>query len=230
MYDNLFEHIPSDTEPETILGLEGFIQTPVLHKNHPINKYDLADLDSPDIKEHYNQYKRTFACDSPNAPASMLNICTIDQKSFRIYISSRNALDSNAFQNKFCTFLSSLREGQLVRLILGASLDGWWNSIALGSLITAISSCKAEIVTSIVGRCGPPETYLWLFGNRRTFSRYGEIQFSGIHTILKQWPVYEYYFDYIFSKAVELNLITEEQKEKLMTSNDLVFLNHKDLK
>lgn len=231
-YDYLTTVFQSDVEEEG-LGLEGFIQDPFVSKDHPRRNFSLTNLESPEVIREYNRYKtvlnRTAQEGGCQRREARLNLCTLDQRSFRIYISPENWIDSNAFQNKFCTFLMSLQPEHDVRLVLGASLDGWMYDVALGSLITALRNTKAQVITSVVGQCGSPETYLWLFGKKRTFSRYGDIRFSGVLNILKQFPAYKSYFSYIFSRAIELNILTEEQKEKLMTSNDIIFFNFKDL-
>lgn len=232
MYDYLNTVFKSDVEEEG-LGLEGFIQDPFISKNHPRKQFALTNLDNPEVIREYNRYKtvlnRTAQEHGCQRREAKLHLCTLDQKSFRIYISPENWIDSNSFQNKFNTFLMSLQEGHSVRLMLGASIDGWMYDVALGSLITSIRNTKADIVTSVVGQCGSPETYLWLFGKNRTMSKYGDIRFSGVLNILKQFPAYSSYFSYIFGRAVELNIISEEQKEKLMTSNDILFFNYSNL-
>lgn len=232
-YDYLTTVFQSEVE-EDGLGLEGFVQAPFVSKDHPRNNFSLTNLDSPEVIREYNRYKtvlnRTAQEGGCQRREAKLNLCTLDQRSFRIYISPENWIDSNAFQNKFCTFMMSLQPEHNVRLVLGASLDGWMYDVALGSLITALRTTKAATIASVVGQCGSPETYLWLFGKERTFSRYGEIRFSGVLNILKQFPAYHSYFHYIFGRAIELNILTEEDRAKLMSSNDIMFFNYNDLK
>ncbi len=232
-YDYLHTVFKSDITEEE-LGLEGFVQAPFVSKDHPRNNFDLTNLDSAEVIQEYKRYRaalnRTAQEGGCQRREAKLNLCTLDQTSFRIYISPENWIDSNSFQNKFCTFMMSLQPEHNVRLVLGASLEGWMYDVALGSLITALSSTKANVVTSVVGQCGSPETYLWLFGKQRTFSRYGDIRFSGVLNILKQFPAYHSYFDYIFSRAIELGILTEDDKTKLLTSNDILFFNYTDLK
>lgn len=232
-YNYLTTAFDSDMEDEFNSGTEGFLQAPFIGKNHPRRQFALTNLEDPDVIREFHKYRITMNKASQNGQCqrseAKLHLCTLDQKSFRIYISPENWIDSNSFQNKFNTFLMSLQEGHSVRLMLGASLDGWMYDVALGSLITSIRNTKANIVTSVVGQCGSPETYLWLFGKSRTISKYGDIRFSGVLNILKQFPAYSSYFSYIFGRAVELNIISEEQKEKLMTSNDILFFNYSNL-
>lgn len=233
MFEYLNDAFGSVVDYETAIGQEGFIQAPIVALDHPVRDLMLVDPQSPNISREYNRYKaelnKLAAGPGGQRRETLVNLCTVDQTSFRIYISPENWLDSNAFQNRFATFMSSLQENHTVRLVFGASLDGWYFDIALGCLINSIVRCKAKVITSVVGQCGSPETYLWLFGKERTFSTYGAIRFSGVHNILKQFPAYETYFSYIFSKAVELDYLTEEQKKKLMESNDVIFYDFKTL-
>lgn len=226
MYTNLLSSV-DDYNPGSadMSGFEGFLQ-PSINQNALSIQLGLENLDNGDIRSKYIQYKATMnEGDAVGQKEAHLHVHTLDNRYYRIYISPNNLMDSNTFQNKLCTFLDGLVEGQIVRILFGASLNGWWNDISLGSLISSMRNCKAKVITSVIGRCGCPETYLWMFGHERTFSDYGEIQFTGVQKILKQFPAYQDYFDYIFSRAVALRVITEEQKNVLMTTNTSIFWN-----
>lgn len=226
MYNKLLSSLEDYSPLSTDMsGLEGFLQ-PDINQNRLSVQLGLENLDNGDMRSKYLQYKTTMnESDQMVQKEAHLHVHTLDNRYYRIYISPNNLMDSNTFQNKFCTFLDGLVEGQVVRILFGASLNGWWNDISLGPLISSMRNCRAKVITSIIGRCGCPETYLWMFGHERTFSDYGEIQFTGIQKILKQFPVYKDYFDYIFSRAVMLRVITEEQKTVLMTTNTSIFWN-----
>ena len=227
--DNLNVAINNEYESKEIVvnGLEGFNQT--LDINPDSARFNLFNSnEDSNFSVLYSQYLSCRNMDQ-DPDAVKLFVRTMDNKSFRLYLSHKNYLDSNGYQNAFCLLLSSLKEGQSVRIILGNSLDSWWEVLSLGPMLHAMQNCKAEVITSVVGRCGSVESFIWLFGKHRTFNQYGEISFRGIRSVLASYPVYKDYFLYLFEKVMMYNIITEEQKEMLLTTDNTVHLNYYEL-
>ena len=151
--------------------------------------------------------------------ATKLFLRTTDNQNFRLYTCSQTNIRAPFYQNKFCKLLAMLQPGQTLTIMMGSLLFGNEPDISLGGMISSMSTCKANIITYATGRCGMAESCLWLFGKERKISSYGALQFSGVKTFLKQFDMYGHYFNYIFSKAEELNIINHEQHTELMTTD-----------
>lgn len=236
MYENILGNIKDISTYEVDIdstGLEGFVQTPLMYQNHPAMKYGLLSesiLENADVVQKLQAYQQNMRSqDNQECPEHKLHICTMDHKSFRIYFDERTALDSNYYQNKFHTFISSLSSEHTVTIMMGSGLGRWFNDIAIGNIIFSIMSAKCNVITKAIGRCGTSESFIWLYGKERHLTRYASLEFYGVHSLLKQFSVYKHYFSVLFNKAKELNLLTDEQVEELMTSNKFLSLVKKDI-
>lgn len=238
MYENILGGIGdtyTNNDESVSNGLESFVQTPLMYQNHPAMKYGLLNdsiLEDMNVVQKFQEYQTSL--NSPNSegrecPEHKLHICTMDHKSFRIYFDERTALDSNYYQNKFHTFISSLSADHTVTIMMGSGLGRWFNDIAIGNIIFSLMSAKCNIITKAVGRCGTSETFIWMYGKERHLTRYASLEFYGVYSLLKQFTVYKHYFSVLFNKAKDLNLLTDEQVEELMTSNKFISLVKKDI-
>lgn len=151
--------------------------------------------------------------------STKLFLRTIDNKNFRLYTCSQTNIRAPFYQNKFCKLLTMLNPDQTLTITMGSLLFGNEPDISLGGMISSMLTCKAKIITYATGRCGMAESCLWLFGKERKISSYGALQFSGVKTFLKQFDMYTHYFNYIFNTAKELNIINNEQCNKLINTD-----------
>lgn len=160
--------------------------------------------------------------EAKDCPGAKLHVHTTDKKSFRIYISTNTWLSSNYYQNRFASFVRSLKEDQTCTIVLGATVGGWWDTTALGSMIAALQACEGSTVTYATGKCSFPETVLWLYGKERKISPYGGLLFTGVGEYIKHCPYYSPFFENIYERGITCGVLTEEQKEKLLESTDII--------
>ncbi len=153
-------------------------------------------------------------------------IRTQNNKDFRVYIKSSIYLTPQ-YINTLCRFIDSRSPDQTVTFILGTKTEDFQIHM-LGSILTAMMTCKAKIITLAVGYCSFFETAIWCFGQERKVLRYGALTF-GKSEFIAVCPKYEEYFDVIYNKAKEVGIITEEDiikikdtsKEKMLTFFDI---------
>lgn len=158
--------------------------------------------------------------------ANALRIRTTDKKNFRIYMPS-DLCFTRAFVSNLEMFLDSRNPDETVTFVLGAKIADD-TAPMVGAIISAISTCKAKVLTLAAGYCSIPETMIWCFGHERKVLRYGALTF-GLTDVVKRVPKYLDYFTVFTEKAKELNLLTEEEAKAILENNQTVFKTHRDL-
>ena len=158
--------------------------------------------------------------------ANALRVRTTDRKTFRVYIPS-DLQFSRAFTVNFSLFLDGLTSDQTVELILGAKLND--NTAAMaGSVISAIQACEARVIAVAAGYMSIPETMIWCFCKERKVLRYGALTF-GVTEIVRKVEKYKDYFATFLDRAVEINMLTQEEANDAMVNFTTKFITYNDL-
>lgn len=151
-----------------------------------------------------------------------LIIRTNNHRDYRVYFKADTYLTA-PYLNALCHFLDSRSSEDTVTLILGVKTEDVQIHM-LGSVLSAMMSCQAEITTVAAGYCSFFETALWCYGKQRKVLRYGALSF-GKSEFISICPKYEEYFDTIYQRAQEIGIITlddvntikETGREKMIT-------------
>lgn len=149
------------------------------------------------------------------------------ENSMRLYITDRTDLAHPLFQNKFCFLLGSLGDKKL-DIYLGNSIYSYMPMCTLGCILDALLTTEGDVTVHVCGRCGMPETMMWLHSKNKCITQYGSLYLSGVGRILEQFPMWREYYEQIFLKAKVLGLITDEDVVDLMTTNNLIYISATD--
>lgn len=217
----------TETSDKLLSGsMEGFYQIPDTVLNRTISELELNNDDLSKDELVRNLAKYNAMCqqkNSKNVPGVTLYVKTVDKVHYRVYIATNNWISSAYYQNKLCALLTHLKPEQSCTLYLGSGVGHWSDLPTFGAVITHMQECQGTVRTICAGKCASPETLLWLYGKEREISIYGSLQFVGIKRILEFRPSAAGYFDAVYSRAVEIGILTEDEKQKLMTSNHIIF-------
>lgn len=146
-------------------------------------------------------------------------------KIFRVYFCANHIFDQ-MYITALSRFLDNRKADETVIFMIGTRLaDGQMHLV--GSIVSAMSSCKAKVVTVLSGYGATTETMLWCFGHERYIREYGALSFSKPEMI-KQCKEYKGYFDALFKRAVEIGVLSEETLEKIWKSNEEILITHDD--
>ena len=156
----------------------------------------------------------------------MYEIRQVSKNNYRVYLSSRFAV-MPAHVTQLCRFFDTRQNGQHVDFVLGSGIDDR-QSYAMGSLVSAISSCRATVRAVAAGCCSVSETILWCFAQERTILKYGALNF-GKNEIIKFCPKIEKYFDLFLKRAVEIGVISGEDAEAILKNNATKMVMFEDL-
>ena len=158
-------------------------------------------------------------------PPSRCLIRSSDGNNFRIYFEYDTIFDNN-YMNQLCHFLDTRVEGQSVTFILGAKLyEGQAHRV--GSIISAMMSCKAKVITVAAGYCSIPESMIWCFGEERSCLRYGALYF-GITDFVKVCSKYKDYFEVFLKRAQEIGVLSPEEAVQVAKTTRGKFMMYSD--
>lgn len=147
-----------------------------------------------------------------------LIVLSRDDVHFNVYLNSNTYIGSPQYVNKFCRFMDSRTENQVVKLHLGAGVhDMFW--IHIGAIISAIIDCKANVITYAGGACGMTESIIWLFGKERTAGHYGQLSFEMGNYKYKIITDHQGYVDFFFDKAKEIGILSEQDVTSIIHEN-----------
>lgn len=158
-----------------------------------------------------------------------LMLSTNDNVNFNLYFTEYTDLDHPKFQNRFCKLLRTLAQNTHLHIHMGNGIYGYYPIFSYGNVIDAIQRTQSKIIAHINGRAGFAETSLWLFAHERVISEFGSLYFTGMQQYLEWYPRWFFFFEFIFNRAVELNILTKEEMEQLMTSNMDIFLSRSEV-
>lgn len=162
---------------------------------------------------------------APAAQNNKILVRTTDGKNFRIYF-KENLLYFYDFTSRIAHFLDSRTSDQTVTFIFGTNNTNI-QITTLGSIISAIKSCKAETFGVCAGYCSICETAMWCDCDHQIMYRYGALTF-GITEIIQILPVYSNYFDLFFAKGMELGIITKEEVNEMKSTGKELMLLYSD--
>lgn len=146
----------------------------------------------------------------------------------RLYMSEVNAPDLPLYQNKLCYLLNKLDSKKSLDIYLGNGIGGPFPICTVGNIFSALMNCKANVRIHMNGRGSMLESCLWLHGHKKIISPYGSLCFTGVGRLLESYPQWRGYYETIFTKAMNLNLITENDLADLMTTNYIIFIGAND--
>ena len=152
-----------------------------------------------------------------------------DNVNFNLYITEITELDQPKFQNRFCKLLRTLSENQTLHIHTGNFVYGYFPAYNMGCLLDAIMRARCKVITHINGRASFTETVLWMYGHERQISEFGTILFVGMQDRFKWSPEWYDHFAKMYTRAVELKLLTEEEKTMCLTSNKCVQLTYDEI-
>lgn len=149
--------------------------------------------------------------------------CSPDGINFRVYFASYFYADARVISS-LCRFLDSRTPDQVVTLCLGVDFDfGPGQSHLINPILSSITSCKAKVVGICMGMCGFSETMMWCYCHERKAMRYGALTFIRPTEVLKEIPELKDYYETFFDHAVnDLNVLSAEERERIMTKNDSI--------
>lgn len=210
-WGQFFQESSEDTKTQGIVGTESF--SSIEEQKHAPFSNTIGFFEA-DMRLAARRREMDYGSQRGGESVPLL-IRTTDQKNYRIYFKADMFFDSR-YLNKILCFLDSRTPGQTVTLVMGTKMDDY-SAHNLGSVLTALQNCKADIFGVCAGYCSITETILWCFCKQRLMYRYGALTF-GITDIVSTVPSYMYYFDRFFKKAQELNILTEEECEHLKST------------
>lgn len=195
------------TDKKEVAGTESFSYSSVSTPE----KYSTIGFFEADIKNAQERREQMCEGQLKSKPIPLI-ARTCDKKNYRIYVTAAMAFNSE-YLNKILCFLDSRTAGQTVTFILGTRMDDT-TAHNLGSLLSAIQNCKAQVYGVCAGYCSITETMIWCFCKHQIMYRYGALSF-GITEIATAVPVYKHYFQLFLQKAQDLKVLTEEERIKL---------------
>lgn len=200
---------------DTEAGMESF------HMPPPVDADKITCIPFFQMENERDQVYATMCHCGGRPKDSPLLVRTSDGKNFRIYMKSSEWF-TQPYINRLCRFLDSRQTSDTVTFVLGSKMSDYQAHI-LGSLISSMMSCNAQVTTIVAGYCGICETIIWCFGKNRVVYRYGALTFG--HTrIVKDCPVYMNYFDVFYQQAVQIGVLTQEEATKLKEQGSTMML------
>lgn len=160
----------------------------------------------------------------PNPPVPFI-IRTTDGKNFRIYFST-TAVFLPPTVSALCRFLDTRKEGDTVTLVLGSGLDDR-QSHAVGAIVSAMTTSRAEVCAVAAGWCSITETIIWVSAKRSEIYKYGALTF-GVSDITKQVDKLKPYFNLFLNKGKQLGLITDEDIKNIWDADQTKMITYED--
>lgn len=158
-------------------------------------------------------------------PPEPFTIRTTDGKNFRIYF-SMTAVFLPPAVSALCRFLDTRKQGDTVTLVLGSGLDDR-QSHAVGAIVSAMSTSRAEVCAVAAGWCSITETIIWVSAARSEIYKYGALTF-GVSEITKQVTKLKPYFDLFLNKGKQLGLITDEDIKNIWDADQTKMITYED--
>ena len=155
-------------------------------------------------------------------PQCALHIRLTDAKTSHIYLDGDTWLTSPYVINKFTEFLDSRGPDETVVIHLGVMLHGM-HIYGIGAILSAMTTCQAEVVTFAAGRCGFPESMIWCYGKTRKMGAYAELAFEGCFNY-KHLPEYKTYFETFRERVQELGLLTQDELVAVFEKFQIVYV------
>lgn len=152
-------------------------------------------------------------------------IRTTDGKNFRIYFSMM-AVFLPSVVSALCRFLDTRKQGDTVTLVLGSGLDDR-QSHAVGAIVSAMSTSRAEVCAVAAGWCSITETIIWVSAKRSEIYKYGALTF-GVSEITKQVDKLKPYFNLFLNKGKRLGLITDEDIKNIWDTSQTKMITYED--
>lgn len=205
----------SNTEG-TIVGLENFNE-PGLAKHNTENINTTSNpksysFFSQDVITHMLAHETMNNPNAPGCPESKFLMCTNDNTNFRIYMCA-SQMWTQRYLNTLMHFLDTRTNQHTVTIILGTKMSDYGLHI-YPSVLSAIQSCQANVITIAAGYCSIPETFIWAYGKTRKVYRYGALSI-GKSDYSKFFPEQQPYFEHCLDRLVEIQLITQEERDDI---------------
>lgn len=152
-------------------------------------------------------------------------IRTTDGKNYRIYF-SMVAIFLPRVVSALCRFLDTRKQGDTVTLVLGSGLDDR-QSHAVGAIVSAMSTSRAQVTAVAAGWCSITETIIWVSAARSEIYKYGALTF-GVSEITKQVTKLKPYFDLFLNKGKQLGLITDNDIKNIWDTDQTKVITYED--
>jgi len=146
----------------------------------------------------------------------------------RLYIPEYIWIGHPIYQNNICYLLNKLDSKKTLDIYLGNGIGGATPDCTIGNIFSAITNSKANVRIHMNGRGSMIETCLWLHGHKKIISPYGALCLVGVGRLLESFPQWRGYYETIYTKALRLNLITENDLADLLTTNYMIFISSAD--
>lgn len=158
-----------------------------------------------------------------------LLISTKDNTIFRLYITEMTEYDDPVYQKRFCKFLRTLSPTQTLHIHTGNGCYDDYPIYTYGCMIDAIQRTSGKVITNLNGRSSFSEVVLWMYGHERYLSEFATVSFIGLQKHLEWSPCWRSYFETILDRAVEIKIITNDEKNTLLTTNKTLYLSYRDV-
>lgn len=159
-----------------------------------------------------------------------LLLSTTDNVIFRLYLTEMTEYDDPTYQRRFCKFMRCLSGTQTLHFHMGCGCYGWYPIYTYGCMVDAMQRTQGKVITHLNGRSSFSETILWLYGHERVVSEFTTITFKGLQGFLERgFANWRSYFETFFLRAMDLKLITKDEKDMLLTTNKILNLSYRDI-
>lgn len=226
------ENPESDQVHDIFAGTEGFLQDKKTGEfDHSTHGGLITYTFTPPAPGSHDRPKIVMTnnfcggtCGSSGVDASKLLLSTTDNVHFRLFLTEMTDLSNSKFQNRFAKLLRCLGSKQTLHIHTGNGVYGVWPLFDLGIILDAMERTQCKVHVHINGRASFCETCLWLFAEGREISEFGTLFFCGMQRHLEWSPNWRGYLCTILDRAVDLGVLTEGEKDSLLTTNkDLQF-------
>lgn len=192
-----------------------------------IKSYDFTHL-LPGVSagmEAFNESQMVGIRTVPTNLPDPFTIRTTDGKNYRIYF-SMVAIFLPSVVSALCRFLDTRKQGDTVTLVLGSGLDDR-QSHAVGAIVSAMSTSRAQVTAVAAGWCSITETIIWVSAARSEIYKYGALTF-GVSEITKQVTKLKPYFDLFLNKGKQLGLITDNDIKNIWDTDQTKVITYED--
>ena len=192
-----------------------------------VDAYDFTHL-LPGVSagmEAFNESQMVGVRTVPTNLPDPFTIRTTDGKNYRIYF-SMVAIFLPSVVSALCRFLDTRKQGDTVTLVLGSGLDDR-QSHAVGAIVSAMSTSRAQVTAVAAGWCSITETIIWVSAARSEIYKYGALTF-GVSEITKQVAKLKPYFDLFLNNGKQLGLITDNDIKNIWETHQTKVITYED--
>jgi ATP-dependent protease ClpP protease subunit len=219
-------HIGLDTPSEFKIGLES-AQTPTSY----YSAIELNKMTSEDAcKAAYvqNLYPMSNSNNVKSDPREMFSIIQVGSNSYQIFLDYMKNYWDPKFSTAFARSLDKMTEQDQITIILPGGIC-LWSIHHFGALLSAMQRCRGTITTIIAGPAEFADIVIWLYGKNRILGNYGKLRLNAEIMTWRDFVTYrKEYIEAILNRAIEISLITQEQKDAFINDNQSIIIHAKE--